>query len=236
MHGIRVWRASLLDALESAADIFGFIHPVVRVGRSGQDRFEGCCQVMPQPPIRAGSREPSTHMRCRTTAILRATATMARRRPLVFISRTPQAFRLRPGDRAHQHGVGGRVEGRAHVGVAGVEMRPGLSFSPDWKRLGVSPKWAPTVRELLKRAGSSTAALKLSAVISPTPGTPMKRAADRVLAGRRFDAPIELDEGLEEHLPGLQHRQQGVAQRRIAFDGVAHGARRRRRATAASAA
>lgn len=38
--------------------------------------------------------EPSTHMRWRRTAILRATATIARRRPFVFISRTPQALRL----------------------------------------------------------------------------------------------------------------------------------------------
>ena len=37
---------------------------------------------------------PSIHMRWSKTAILRATATMARRRPLVFISRTPHAFRL----------------------------------------------------------------------------------------------------------------------------------------------
>lgn len=37
---------------------------------------------------------PSIHMRWSTTAILRATATMARRRPLVFISRTPHAFKL----------------------------------------------------------------------------------------------------------------------------------------------
>lgn len=37
---------------------------------------------------------PSTHMRCRTTAILRATATIARRRPLVFMSCMPQAFRV----------------------------------------------------------------------------------------------------------------------------------------------
>lgn len=34
---------------------------------------------------------PSAHMRSRTTASFRATATMARRRPLVFISRMPQA-------------------------------------------------------------------------------------------------------------------------------------------------
>jgi len=38
--------------------------------------------------------EPSSHMRWRMTASLRATATMARRRPFVLISLTPHAFRL----------------------------------------------------------------------------------------------------------------------------------------------
>jgi len=37
-------------------------------------------------------------------------------------------------------------------------MPPDQSISPDWNRRGVSPKWAPTVRELLNRAGSSTPA------------------------------------------------------------------------------
>lgn len=37
---------------------------------------------------------PSIHMRWSKTAILRATATMARRLPLVFMRRTPHAFRL----------------------------------------------------------------------------------------------------------------------------------------------
>ena len=94
MHGIRVWRASLLDAFWGAADFFGFIHPVVRVGRSGKDRGElgRSGHATASDPRRKS--EPSIHMRCRTTAILRATATIARRRPLVFISRTPQAFRL----------------------------------------------------------------------------------------------------------------------------------------------
>lgn len=78
----------------SAGDIFGFIHPVVRVGRSGRGSCElGCLGHAAASDPRRKS-EPSTHMRCRTTAILRATATTARRRPLVFIRRTPQAFRL----------------------------------------------------------------------------------------------------------------------------------------------
>ena len=89
-----VWRASLLDALEGAAVIVGFIHPIVRVGRSRQDRWFEAGQVMRPPPIRTGSRAPSTHMRWRMTAILRATATTARRRPLAFINRMPQAFSL----------------------------------------------------------------------------------------------------------------------------------------------
>ena len=35
-------------------------------------------------------------------------------------------FEARPGDRAHEHGVGGRVEGGAHVGVAGVGDAAGI--------------------------------------------------------------------------------------------------------------
>jgi hypothetical protein len=56
-----------------------------------------------------------------------------------------------------------------------LEIRPGLSVSPDWNRLGVRPKCAATVREDLNRRGSSTAALKVSAVAAPTPGTVIRR-------------------------------------------------------------
>ena len=82
-----------MDALEGAADFFGFIHPVVRVGRSGQDRGEDRSGHAAASDPRRKS-EPSTHLRWRTTAILRATATIARRRPLVYISARPQAVRL----------------------------------------------------------------------------------------------------------------------------------------------
>jgi hypothetical protein len=94
MHRIRVWGALLRDALEaqqtfsaspipsSASDVPARSGVVVRSGHAAAS-----CD-----PSRKS--EPSAHMRWSTTAILRATATIARRRPLVFISRTPQAFRL----------------------------------------------------------------------------------------------------------------------------------------------
>jgi hypothetical protein len=77
-----------------AADIFGFIHPIVRVRTipAGSAELSSDHAAASLAPSR--NSLPSTHMRCRTTANLRATATKARRRPLVFISRTPQAFKL----------------------------------------------------------------------------------------------------------------------------------------------
>jgi hypothetical protein len=46
---------------------------------------------------------------------------------------------------------------------------------PDCHRLDVSPKYAATSRERLKRDGSSTAVRNASAVTGPTPGIAMKR-------------------------------------------------------------
>jgi len=45
--------------------------------------------------------------------------------------------------------------------------------------------------------------------------------ADGVILRGVADAPVELDEGVEQHLPCLQHRQQRVAEPRIGLDGVA---------------
>jgi len=52
---------------------------------------------------------------------------------------------------------------------------PDQSISPDWNRRGVRPKWAPTVRESLNRAGSSTPAAYVRATSGPTPGTVISR-------------------------------------------------------------
>ena len=62
-------------------------------------------------------------------------------------------------------------------------MRPATSVSPDWYRLGVSPKWAPTALEDRNRPGSSTAVLKVIDTNDPVPDLrdrPEARAGDAV--------------------------------------------------------
>jgi len=93
MHGIRVWRASLLVALEAQETFPASSIPSSAWDDPAEDRELGWLSHAAASDPRRKS-EPSIHMRCRTAAILRATATTARRRPLVFISRTPQALRL----------------------------------------------------------------------------------------------------------------------------------------------
>src|SRR5690349_23281005 len=48
-------------------------------------------------------------------------------------------------------------------------IRPLTLTSPELYRRGVRPKWAPTVLERRKRAGTSTQALNDTAVCAPTP-------------------------------------------------------------------
>ena len=83
---------------------------------------------------------PSHQMRCRMTASFRAVATAAFLKPLRAASRTAQAFsgenrftlviRL---DAASTRSV--RMAASPHL-----EIRPKWSTSPDWYRLGVSPR------------------------------------------------------------------------------------------------
>src|SRR5215212_5354778 len=58
-----------------------------------------------------------------------------------------------------------------------LEMRPVTSVSPDWYFRGVSPKCAQTASEERNRAGWSTAATKVSATMTPTPGAVISRRA-----------------------------------------------------------
>ena len=93
MHRIWVWRASLLDALKAQQTFSASSIPSSAWDDPGQDR----CELWSDHAATSDPRRksvPSAHIRWSTTAILRATATTARRRPFVFISRTPHAFRL----------------------------------------------------------------------------------------------------------------------------------------------
>ena len=85
-----------------------------------------------------------------------------------------------------------------------------LSISPDWKRRGVRPKWAPTVRERLNRLGSSTAALNVNAEMAPTPGTVMSRRQMGSSAGHLAYASVHLQKCSVEHQSRIEQRQQGV--------------------------
>lgn len=112
---------------------------------------------------------PSTHIRCMTTAIRRATATTARFIPRCRAIFMPQAFsqhhllvRVSMAWAASNSTV--RIMASPHF-----EMPPIRSISPDWFLRGVSPKMAPTVLEFVNRAGTSTVALKVSATTGPQP-------------------------------------------------------------------
>ena len=75
-----------------AAVIYGFIHRPrpVRTTPSGLV-VASLDHAVPSTWSERNS-VPSTHIRCRRTAILRATATVARLRPLVRVSRMPHDF------------------------------------------------------------------------------------------------------------------------------------------------
>ena len=110
-------------------------------------------------------------MRWSRTASLRATATTARRLPFVRIRRIPQDLICDPAIVRISSALAAAYRVARTSRSPALDIRPGLSCSPDWYRRGVRPKCAATVRYLLKRAGPSMAALNVSAAFGPTPGT-----------------------------------------------------------------
>lgn len=101
---------------QSAAVIFGFIHPIVRVrtipARSAElSSVHAAASVAPRR-----NSLPSTHTRCKTTANLRAMAAPA----LGLHQPHAPAFQARPSDRAHQHGVRGCIKSCAYIGITSV--------------------------------------------------------------------------------------------------------------------
>ena len=120
---------------------------------------------------RSGSNSvPSSQMRCKMTASLRATAVLARWEPIFALSFSPKceaSFHAALLSSAHWQP---RTAGCARDG-----HRP---WNPpcqiDLARLVASwcqPRKAPTSLECRKRSGSSMAVKKVRAVIAPTPGT-----------------------------------------------------------------
>src|SRR5579885_690022 len=92
------------------------------------------------------------------------------------LDRETPGLERRPALAAHEQPASRFIEHGAHFVVAWREMRPSQStLVPDWKRFGVRPKYAPTLRDRAKRPGSSIAVRNASAVTGPMPGTPINR-------------------------------------------------------------
>src|SRR3712207_105247 len=134
-------------------------------------------------------------IRCKTVASFLARATLARftRRRLA----TSSAQRLSVENRVVRLSSTLAASYKAVRTIASPTLLtpPVTSVSPDWYFFGVSPKCAPTALEEVKRAGSSTVAVKVTATSGPTPGTVIRRR--HTASSRRS----------EEHTSELQSRQ-----------------------------
>ncbi len=112
---------------------------------------------------------PSSHMRCSTTPMRRATATVARFCPRRLATFNPHAL--------SQHGFARCISTVAALNNAvrndespAFVIRPETSRSPDYSLRGVRPAHGPISRDELNRLGSSIADRTVSATTAPTPG------------------------------------------------------------------
>jgi len=94
--GLAVESLALRRASGCAAVIFGFIHEPRPVRTTPFGLVSGGSDHAKPSTFSGRNSVPSAHIRCSKTASLRATATTARRRPLVRISRMPQDFNCDP--------------------------------------------------------------------------------------------------------------------------------------------
>lgn len=117
---------------------------------------------------------PSTQIRLRMTAMRRASASIAIFRPRRCASWTPHT--LSHVDRPRFIiTVAAWQNARLRLMSPALVTPPDTSRSTDWLRESVRPTQGPILFEDRKRAGSSTAARKVSATTAPIPGIVMKR-------------------------------------------------------------
>src|SRR5215813_3741271 len=96
---------------------------------------------------------------CAAEPSLRATATLARFRPRLLATSSPQ--RLRAEKRVTRESNTFAASERAVRTISSPtrEIPPVTSVSPDWYRFGVNPKSGPAFLDFLIRPGSSSADL-----------------------------------------------------------------------------
>lgn len=101
------------------------------------------------------------------------------------------------------------------------EMCPGLSISPDWKRLGVSPKWAATVRGTPEASRVIDCRLEGERRDEAHTRCTHQALTDRILMSYLARPAVELAEGAIEHQARIEQRQKRLRQSRVGFDGGA---------------
>ena len=86
-------------------------------------------------------------------------------------------LQVRASHAVGQNDVRRFVERRADTRVADLGDAARIVRLPGLNRLGVKPKWAPTILEDRNLSGSSTAETKVKETRTPTPGTVISRRA-----------------------------------------------------------
>src|SRR3954464_4079039 len=107
------------------------------------------------------SPENPGRFRWSTVPILRASATFARFRPRRLATSIAQRLRVEKRVGRLSTTLAASYGAGRTIASPPLLIPPITSVSPDWYRLGVSPKWAPTALEDRNRPGSSTAVLKV---------------------------------------------------------------------------
>jgi hypothetical protein len=114
-----------LGRARSAADINGFIHPVVRVDDPARIEFEGsvksCRCLRSEPELCAVDPHPMKH-----DGNLAGDSDDGSSPSLGLHQPHAPCLQAAPGNRPHQHRVGGCIERRPHVGVAGMGDPAGI--------------------------------------------------------------------------------------------------------------
>ena len=151
-------------------------------------------------------------------ASLRATATTARRWPLVRISRMPPRFDLGSGHLSYQQSVCGCIQSRADFPVSDIRYTTGFIVFPRlisswcWSKMRANRARSFETRWIIDSSFESQRCNRSNA------WNGHHSHADVILRGGAFYTPILLQKVLIQNQACIQERHQGVRQNFVHFD------------------
>ncbi len=223
--GRKVRTSHALGRARSAADICGFIQDHRPHSQRRNEFAESATGLAHAAPCRRAARKsvPSTHIRCRITASLRATAMTARRMAADLGQPQAPGLQRRPGVGARHQGVRGRVQRHAHVDDRRPwRCGPGCRSRPTGSAAASARSAPPRCVTSGSDRHASTPALKVSEVTGPTPGTVISRWQTGIVAHHGLHGVVELQVGLVQHRARIEQRQQARASSGSECDHAAH--------------